>query len=150
MTGRIMASRGWALPWAPSLLLLFSPAPEVFTEHMLCALSYVLRGVQRRTEGAPPLGDASILVGKAGLEMRSPTWPTVMSCEKDTDRVILESQPQERSERASLVTWRLTLGSIRARGEERRGQEIAGAKVQGRAVELSIVCWNKACHMIDG
>ena len=128
-----MASRGWALPWAPSLLLLFSPVPKVFTEHTLCALSYVLRGVQRRTEGAPPLGDASILVGEAGLEMRSPTWPTVMSCEEDTDRVILESQPQERSERASLATWRLTLGSIRAHGEERRWQEIRGGGGEGAA-----------------
>ena len=32
MTGRIMTSLDWALPWVPYRLLLFSPVPKMFTE----------------------------------------------------------------------------------------------------------------------
>lgn len=145
MTGRITASHGWALPWAPSLLLLCSPVPKLFTEHTLCALSDVLRGVRRQTKGAPHLGDAIILLGEAGLEMSGPTWPAVMSCEKDTESFL--SPSLRRGQRG--LPWGHG-GCIRARGEERRWQEIAGAKVQDRAGELSIVCLNKACHVIGG
>ena len=137
MTGLITASHGWALPWAPSLLLLCSPVPKVFTEHTLCDLSYVLRGVRRQTKGAPHLGDASILLGEAGLEMSSPTWPTVMSCEKDTDRVILESQPQERSERASLGSRPLHQGTWR--GEEVAGNSGGKSAGQGRRTQHCVL-----------